>query len=711
MPEATSFCRLCLGLCGVKLSLDDAGRITQIRGDQDHATTLGYACFRGLNVDTDNQSVRLLHPLKRKPDGSFERIELETALDEVAERIRVILDRDGPDALGLFRGTYNYIHTTLFHMLPAWIDSIGTKSVYSTLTIDKSAHYVAQQRIGKWAAGYPNFLDADCWVFAGGNPLVAVSIQMNCVPCNPAKRIRDAKARGMKIIVIDPRATEIARHADIHLQLRPGEDVALASALIHIILREGWEDQEFCARHVGYVEELRAAVAPFTPEYAARRTGVSAKDLYAAAEEFGRISKNGVVNAGTGPNMSPRSNLTVHLYETLNVICGRFLRAGDRVWNIGPLGPYMPAHAQVVPPGRPWESGAKTRVNGYGQFYVEFPGGGEFPSGALAEEILTPGEGQIRGMLVAGGNPVVALPDKKKAIEALKSLELLVTTDPYLTETAQLADYIFPPLTQYEYPDITFSMPGIDRYMEPFAQYTPAIATPPEDSELFDDWYFYWAIAKRLGKQLVYGVGPNPVPLDMENAPTSGELIEIAVRHSRIPLDELKTHPSGILYETDQIVEPARPEATDKFEVAPPDVVAELREVANEAFVPGVTVSNDETFSHRLTNRRIRHVMNTSFAFIPSIAKKFPKKLVYIHPGDMAGKDLKAGDLIDVVSDHGRIPATVKPDQTMRPGVVSMSLDSMTNALVSSERDVEPINAMARMSGIPVNLVADGSGG
>src|SRR5690606_32769223 len=142
------------------------------------------------------------------------------------------------------------------------------------------------------------------------------------------KRLKEARARGMKLIVIDPRLTETARHADVFLQPRPGEDVTDAAGLLRSIFAEGWEDKEFCARHVdgGQLALLRQLVEPFTPDYVERRAGVSPAQLHEAAAVFARDGRRGPVASGTGPNMGPHSNLAEHLFECLNVVCGRFLR-------------------------------------------------------------------------------------------------------------------------------------------------------------------------------------------------------------------------------------------------------------------------------------------------------------------------------------------------------------------------------------------------
>jgi anaerobic selenocysteine-containing dehydrogenase len=702
MREAISFCRICSGLCGVRLTIDDNERIISVRGDKRHPMSEGYVCIKGRVADVENHDARILHPLKRKSDGSFVRISRETALDEIANRISDLIATHGPDSMACYRGTANYFHTSAYHMLPAWMNAIGSSSFFSSLTIDQSAKIVTAERLGFWAAGRPHFEDADLWMFVGSNMPVSLGLVLGYFPTNPAKQLKEARARGTKFIVIDPRRTEMASLADLHIQPRPGEDPTIAACLIHVVLANGWQDQEFCANHTSGLEALRQAVALFTPGYASRRAGVPADQLYQAAEMFATASRNGVAKTGTGPDMAGRSNLSEHLYECLNVLCGRYLKQGDPVWSHLPLGPQTPVRAEVIAPRRSWESGRKSRVRNNGRIL------GEMLSGAMADEILTPGEGQIRGMIVAAGNPVAALPDLEKTVAAFNALELLVSIEPYMTATSRLAHYILPPTTQYEHPDLThaLAMP----YARPFAQYTPAVVPPPEGSELVEDWYPFWGIAKRLNRQLVY----SGVPLNMDHPPTTDELMDIAARHAQVDVEELKGKPWGQTYTFSARVQAGQSDA--RFEVAPEDIVAELREVSAESDIASL---KDRRFTHRLISRRMRSVMNSAYQELPTIRKRLPYNPAYLNQDDFDDLGIVQGDTIRIVSEHGAINAIAKLDDTVRSGVVSMThcwgglpedypgktaTGTSTNLLVSSERNIEPINNMPRYSAIPVYL-------
>ncbi|MDF7776449.1 molybdopterin-dependent oxidoreductase [Sphingomonas sp. AOB5] len=698
MRDAFSFCRICSGLCGVRVTIDDDGRVAKVRGDKGHPITEGYACIKGLNADVEG--TRLLHPLKRMPDGSFERIGVEQALDEIAEKLAAIIARDGPDAIATYRGTANFNNQSAFQMLPTWMQALGSASFFSSLTIDQSAKVVSMERLGIWAAGRPAFEGSDVWMLIGANPLVANSLSLGGFPGNPLKTLKSAKDQGLKLIVIDPRRTETAEFADIHLQPIPGQDVAIASGLLRIILTEGWHDAAFCARYANGLDALIAAVAPYTPELVEARAGISAHQLREAAEAFARNASRGIVRTGTGPDFSPHSNLSEHLYEAINVVCGRYLREGEPVWNHGALSPERHPRAEVIPPKRSWETSRRTRVGGYGMLV------GEQMTGALVEEILEPGPGRIAALFVAGGNLVPALPDPARTLAAFASLDLMVTIDPVMTATARASHYVFAPLGQYERADITRDAHAFKR---PFAQYTPALTEPPQGSELVEDWYPFWALAKRLGLSMTY----SGVPLDMDAPPETETLLEILTRDAKIPLSELRRHPLGKIYDFPaRQVLPPRPEATGRFEVAPPDVVAEIAEVLAEATAPG--------FSHLMVSRRMRETMNSALTDLPAVRQRHRYNPAFLHPDDLAELALAEGDEVEIASAHGTIIGVAAADARLRRGVLSMShgwgrvipepgsdprADGTSVApLVSGTHEREPINAMPRFSAIPVNI-------
>src|SRR5690606_32856671 len=198
-----------------------------------------------------------------------------------------------------------FLNNTSTNISQRFLEAIGSHKFFSTITIDQSAKVVTAGRLGAWQGSRQPLDTCDVVMMVGSNPLVSISGYVFDAR-NPNKRMKEARARGLKIIVIDPRYTETAKNADVFLQPYPGEDPTLMASLLHVILREGWEDTEFCQQWVADLEELRAAVAPFTPEYAAHRAGVDADLIVKAASLFAKESKRGFVVSGTGPDMAPR---------------------------------------------------------------------------------------------------------------------------------------------------------------------------------------------------------------------------------------------------------------------------------------------------------------------------------------------------------------------------------------------------------------------
>ncbi|MFY9327684.1 MAG: molybdopterin-dependent oxidoreductase [Georgfuchsia sp.] len=548
----------------------------------------------------------------------------------------------------------------------------------------------------------------------GANPLLAHG-SLGFIQADPVRRLKKARASGLKLIVIDPRRTETARHADLALQPYPGQDAAIAGGIIRLILEEGWEDKAFCAAHVGSdrMEALYRAVAPLTPEYVERRAGLRPGQIRAVAELFARDSKVGSVTVATGPSMSPFSNLVQHLADCINVICGRFLRAGEAVHQINAMGPQAPLFAEVIPPMRHWEADGPSRIRGTRVLY------GERPSGTLSDEILTPGKGQIRALLVSGGDPMTSFPDQDKTAAALSSLDLLVTINPWRAPTTQYAHYVLPPYMQFERADLPMNLAGYACWPGGWAQYTPPIIRPPQDSDLVHDWYVFWAIARKLGRSIVYN---GTTPLDMETPPSCDDLLAIVLKDAPVTLDQLKQNPNGINLDLGgQFVLPARPEARDnRFDPMPSDVADELARFLSSANIPGRIERDGKTFTHLLSTRRMRDLFNSNGRYLRTVRKRTPYNPAFMHPDDLAALGIAAGDRIELVSAHGRVTAIAGVDRDVKPGVVSIAhgwgalpggnediADSGTavNRLIDNDRHFEPINAMPHMSAVPVNIV------
>jgi anaerobic selenocysteine-containing dehydrogenase len=695
----TTYCRICSATCGLVVDVED-NRVVRAVGDVDHPLTRGFSCPKGRHIgDFVAAPDRFRSSMRRGADGTFEPIDAMVAVEEIANRLRDIVAEHGPDAIGYFSGTQAAMTSLTGPFAGAWWATTGSHKAFSTMTIDQSAVWVADARLGVWAGGQQRFEDADVWLFAGTNPVVSLQGgEFTGFPIHdPLRRLLEAKARGLQLIVIDPRRTEVAARADIHLQLVPGTDAFLYASLLHVLLAEGYADREFCDRWVDGLPALRAAVEPCRPSAVADRCGLEADDIVAAARMFGGAQR-GMAMSGTGPDMGPWSNLAEHLLRAMNVVCGRYPREGDALPGYNVLGSPKSPPAQVFAPTREWEHGYTSRV-GLGRLK------GQLPAASLPDEILLPGADRIRALVVSGSNPASAIPDQDRAIEALRALELLVTVDPFPTETARLAHYVVAPVMHLERSDTTRMYEAM---LE--AQYTPPIVDAPPG--VVDDWEFFLRLAWAMGSTLTVA-GREYAP--GTDVPTTDEVLASFATRGRVSLEELVHHPRGMIVDGIEPARcgPARADAEGRFELLAPDVAAELADMLAAA-----PVELDGARPFRLIVRRSKETINSLGRRVPGLPRR-PYNPCFAHPDDLTRLGLASGDLVELESAHGRVSAIVEPDGTLRPGVLSMThafgglpgddddprrYGTNPTRLLSIDVDVQAINRMPRMSAVPVTL-------
>jgi anaerobic selenocysteine-containing dehydrogenase len=703
--EARTFCRICQGMCGLVATIED-GRVVKVRGDKDNALTRGFACSKGLaSPEFHYGPKRLLHHQRRRADGTHEPIAFDDAIDLVADRLRPIIDQHGARAIAAYVGTQATCNAIYRPLAIDFLRALGSPSLFTSMTIDQSAKWVTIGRMGSWLAGRQPLNGADVWLLSGVNPMVSMSGWSGNLPSyDPVKQIKEARRAGLKLIVIDPVRTQTAENADLFLQPLPGYDAAIFAALLNIVLTEGWHDAAFCAGEVEGLTELIQAVTPFDSALVEERAGLEPGQLYEAAAMFAREGRRGCAGGGTGPNMADHSNLAEHLIETLNVVCGRLVRAGEPMPRLPVLNRDRPVRAEVRPARREWESGHHG-VTGYGTMF------GQMMTATLADEILSDAPGSIHALFCVGSNPANALPDQRHAVTALRSLDLLVTSDVVWSETAKLADVVFAVKQPFERPDHTQFLEGLGLEL-PFAQYTPALVGPPVEADVVDDWLVYYALAQRLGLMLNLAG-----PLDMNETPSSDALLDRLARGSSVPLSTVRAHPSGAVFDRPApLVQPAREGRRDRLTIAPPDVLEELRECRAGIAAP-IAVRGGGA-SHLLVTRRERETMNSFGRDLAGTRKRFPRNPAWIAPADADALGLTDGALVRIIAEHDAIISEVRIDAAVRSGVVSMSHGwgdlpdatdplrdgASTTRLVARDCAVQPINAMPRLSAIPIRL-------
>ncbi len=676
-------------------------RVTRVRGDRDDPISRGYICFKGRQAPEQHNSSRRLRRSLERVGGELVEGPSARLLDEAGNRLRAIVDEHGPGTVGFYKGTQSGFNSINNSMVDAFVNALGTNRNFITMTIDQSAKIIAAQRLGAWPAGGQSFVDSDVWMFVGANPLVSMIAAGGphfFLTPDPVRTLRERREQGKKLIVIDPRRSETARLADLHVQPRPGRDAELMASVLHVVLRNGWHDASFCAEFVDDVDELLTAVEGFAPDACAGAIGVEPAEIVAVAELFARDSTSGMAGSGTGPNMARYSNLSEHLLQALNVVCGRYPREGEVVGTSGVLASKRPPRAGVyIATEREWELGPKSLEHGLGPIL------GTMMSSEIANEILHASESRMRALICVGGNPAVALPDQARTEEALSALELLVVIDPRLTATARHADYVFAPKIQYERPDHTMAMEAIiDR---PFAHVTPALVQPPRDSDLVDDWLPLWSMARSCGIRLE--IGGRELPTD--EPPTAEDLFEIQTDGAPVAIADVAAEPGGRLFESDPLVV-RQPVSSGRFALLATDVAAELAALEGDLAGSPPSAEPDEFL---LTVRRHRETNNSTGADFDATRERMPGNPAYLHPEDMHQLGLDVGAVVAIVRGDRRIAARVAADATVRPGVVSVGhcrpgLSSRpweaSNALVDADLDVQTINRMPIMSGIPIRV-------
>jgi len=717
----TSLCRLCTAFCPIQVTVEN-GRATKIMGNPRAPLYGGYTCPKGRALPEQHYGEqRLLHSLKRGTDGGFQRIGAETAMDEISAKLQEIVDEHGPRSVAVYVGMGTVPFVISNSIAGGWLKGLGSPMFFTAGSIDKPGILIALAHHGMWQAGQRPFAAAAAWLLVGINPVISKS--PGFPGQNPGRVLKDMQASEAKLIVIDPRASETAKRAHIHMQPRAGEDPTILAAMIRVILAEDLVDRDFVVANTKGLDALRDAVEPFTPEYAAERAGIEASQIVEAAHIFAG-AKNAGVSCGTGPSFATHSTLTEYLALCLATLCGHWAREGEVLAKPNVLLPGFTARAQPWPAFQGWGFEPKLRVRGLGGCVSGLS------AAALSDEILMPGPGQVKALIVGGGNPMMAWPDQAKAFAALNALDLLVTIDTEMTATAELSHYVIAPKLSLETPMTTYMPEGVKYYgttrgfPEPYAAYTPAIVDPPEGSDVIEDWEFFWGIAQRMGTEipvtLYYGNGPQaehaPLSFTLDPTgpkPTTDQLIELSCQGSRIPLERVKQYPDGHIFESDRRVAPREPGNDARLELGAAPMLEELAAVLGE---DNRAIEADYPF--RLLPRRTNNILNSFGRQIAKLAGDGVNP-AYMHPADLARLKLADGDCVRLRSPHGEIEAIVKGEGALRPGMISMShgfganpgsdrprqTGGNTGRLSSADDGYDPVTGIPRMGGIPVQVI------
>jgi anaerobic selenocysteine-containing dehydrogenase len=704
MTEITnSFCRICLNACALKVSVEN-GRVTRVEGDRDNPLFEGYTCIKGRSQPAYlYHPERLLHSLKRMPDGHFEKIPVADAMDEIAERLQALVQRFGPRSIASYAGTMLFTsYTTSMPMLTALMDTIGSSMRFNTDTLDKGGKLVASSLHGEWMAPACGFDEPDVMLLIGINPVVTFT---GLPTGNPGRWLKTQTERGMKLLVIDPRRTYVAKRAHLHLRPRPGLDVDILACFVRVILAEKLFDTAFVDENLSGIEELRRTVEPFAPSSVAQRTGLSVDDIVLAARTLAG-KKRGYIMAGTGPHMAAQGTLTEYLVLALQSLCGYWLRAGDRVSAAPTLLPMRAYKAQASSSNGHWAVGEPMGDLGLRETKAGLP------VTSLRDEMLVTDERRVRALITVGGNPIAAIPDTKKTVSALKALDLSVHVDPWMSASCELADYVIAPTMPLEVAATTKALDFLSGWTgyglgESYAHYTPAIVEPPAGSDLIDDWKFLHGLATRLGLDSA----------TLGQTGTTDDFIESMTANARVPLASVKKHPRGALFPEPRIVVAAKDaDCNGRLDVGNSEM---MRDLALHAEVGPASAPTDDAYPFRLICRRDMHVYNSS-CNVTATNRGKSYNPAYLNPQDMRELNLSGNEVVTVRSAHGEVSAVVEADADLPQGCLSImfgygggndhntdvrATGTNPNKLMNCEAVYDRYTGQPRMSNLPVVVI------
>jgi anaerobic selenocysteine-containing dehydrogenase len=632
-------CPLCEAICGLELQYEGPDLVA-IRGDAADPFSRGHVCPKGnALLDLEADPDRLRRPLRRR-GGDWEEIGWDEALAEAGERLAATQRKHGADAVAAYLGNPNVHHFGHIAYLPPLLRSLRSKNVFSASSVDQWPHQLVDWLMygHQFLLPIPDIDRTQFMLMLGANPVASNGSLMTAPGAE--KRLKALAERG-RLVVVDPRRTETAQIASEHHFIRPGSDAWFLLALLQEVLALGAPRTDAYAGKLAGLDEALAAVRAFDTSEVAERTGIARGDIARLAREF-RAAPSAVAYGRMGVSVQTFGSLCQWLIQLLNLVTGNLDREGGAL----PNEPAFPVTGPGTSPGNRgrWHS----RVRGLPEF------AGELPVSVLAEEIRTPGPGQVRAVLTCAGNPVLSTPDGRAMDAALASLEFMVSIDVYVNETTRHAHLILPPASP-------LTQPHYDLHFNAFAVRRVARLSPPLHQQREDE-RADWEILDRLGA--AYAAAADK---PWRNLPPPRELIAAGLARggSGLDLAQLDAAPHGL------DLGPLRPSLLSRLETAsgcvecaPPLLMAELaRLAATTPHAPG---------DLRLIGRRHVRSNNSWMHNAPRLVKGKPRHQLLMHPADLASRSLADGARVRVSSAVGSVVTDVVASEELMPGVACL---------------------------------------
>jgi len=739
-------CPLCEAGCGLEISLrdtPDGEEVVRIRGDQADVFSLGYICPKGstlkqLHEDPD----RLRSPMIRR-DGKHVEVSWDEAFAEIERRLLPVLEVHGRDACAVYLG--NPSAHSLAGMLYGrpLLRALGSTNVFSASTVDQRPKEISAALMfgGGLNVPVPDVDRTDYLLMLGANPF-ASNGSLATAPDWPG-RLERLVARGGSLVVVDPRRSRTAEMATEWVPVRPGSDAYLLMAMVQVLFEEDLVALGGTEEFVTGLDEVAAVCAPFTPEVVAHATGIDAGSIRRIARELA-AAPTACVYGRIGTTTAEFGTITSWLVDVLNALTGNLDRPGGAMFAKAAVGA---ANTRGKPRyGRETKLHRRvSRVRGLPETM------GELPVVALAEEIDTPGEGQVRALITVAGNPVLSTPNSGRLDAALASLECMVSIDIYLNETTRHADVILPApsslqKTHYDVALLQVALRNVANYSEAvlpldagqlaewevFARLALLLqgAGAEGDPAVVDDLMIDSLVRASIGDETSPIHGRDPEEILLALAPRRGpaRLIDFMVRTGPygegfgadpdgLSLDVLLAHPHGIDLGA---LEPRLPDV-----LRTPDGMIDLAPALLVADVARLQEGLDGRREHRfvLIGRRQLRSNNSWMHNVNVLVKGKPRCTLQLHPDDAGELGLTSGDPAVVTSRVGKVTVPVEVTDAIRPGVVSIphgwghDLPGMqmgvagehagvNSNLLADEELFDAISGNAVLNGIPVEVAA-----
>ena len=713
-----TFCRICEALCGLEVTVD-SDRVVDIKPDDQHVATRGYGCLKGLKQHKMyNTPDRLLYPMQRV-DGELQRVSWNDALSSIGGKVRQLIDDHGPDSIAMYVGTaagFGVLHPVF---ASGFMQGVGSASMFASATQDCANKFaVSHQVYGfPFTQPFPDLDHIECLIIVGANPAISKWSFLQ-VP-NPIRRLKELEARGTKIFVVDPRRTETAKVAGEHVFIRPNTDVFFYLSFLNELLATTTPDRSRIDRYMTGFDELCRVADAWPPERTAEVTQIPADTLRAMVRAYVKAD-GAALYCSTGVNMGTNGSLAFWLQECINAISGNLDRKGGTLVGNGVID--FAAFGKKT--GILLQQN-ESRIGGFKSVNDALPGG------ILADEILTPGDSQIKALFVTGGNPLITMANSERLRDAFQKLELLVVLDIQPSETASVATHVLPCTSPFQRPDLPFVFPlMLGLQSKPYLQATRAIVPP--QGEQRDEATIYVDIAKASGINL-WGSAVAQRAMELAKGVSS---VGRGDRQPSIPQELLL---SGLLRATKQgsfkkLLKEThgrlRPEhdpgsflgsriihEDGKMHLAP-DVLLEQTKKLDEDFELERTTKNKLKL---ITKRAITTHNSWTHNIEDFVSGERTTNHLYMHPDDATRIGLGDGKLADVSSETNTVRVPVKLLSDLMPGTVAlphgwghqdskMSVASKTtgvnvNLLAADGPDkLERVSGMAHLTGILVDV-------